>query len=253
MKFAIVSDIHSNITALEAVLADIESQGVKTIYCLGDVIGYGPHPKECADLIIKHCDKIICGNHDEALTLGGIGFNGRAKRAIEWTAEQLKPGFFSGMSARRRWDKLTNLELKFEIEDDMFVHGSPRDCTTEYILPSDASFGLTSKLDEIFSMFKNRLFVGHSHLPMILTDEAELLIPENIGNEYETDPEQQVIINVGSVGQPRDQNPKSCYVIVDGTKIIWRRVEYDMSKTVADIKSIEKLDISLAERLLAGA
>ena len=98
MKFAVVSDIHSNIPALDAVLKDIEEQKVDKIICLGDVIGYGPHPIECSEKIMKRCDVVICGNHDEALKMGGLGFNGRARRAIEWTQEQLRPGFFSGMT-----------------------------------------------------------------------------------------------------------------------------------------------------------
>ena len=252
MRYALISDIHSNIPALEAVLDDIKSQNVEKIYCLGDVIGYGPYPNECAEMVMNACEYVICGNHDEALRLGGIGFNRKARDAIEWTREQLEPGFFSGNKVRRRWEFLTKLPMSYKLERDYFVHGSPRDFTSEYVLPHDAQFGPTPKLQEIFAEVDNRLFLGHTHLPMILTDEYELLIPDDLGNEWESDPEQKVIINVGSVGQPRDKNPEACYVIVNGPKIQWRRVKYDLQNTVDRIKNIDRLDVSLAERLLVG-
>jgi len=252
MKFAVVSDIHSNIPALDAVLKDIEEQKVEKLICLGDVIGYGPHPIECAEKIMNRCDVVICGNHDEALKMGGLGFNGRARRAIEWTQEQLRPGFFSGMTVRKRWEFLTNLPMLHKEDRDLFIHGSPRDYTSEYVLPNDAQFGETPKLKEIFEQVDWRLFLGHTHLPMILTDEYECITPEKVDNEWECNEDEKVIINVGSVGQPRDKNPRASYVVVDGPKVTWRRVEYDFMTTVNRIKQIEKLDSSLGERLISG-
>ena len=103
MPYAIVSDIHSNIEALSVVLDDIEKLGITDILCLGDVVGYGPNPLECVDLIMERCKVTLKGNHDEALVHGAYAFNLRAQKAIEWTRDQLKPGFFSGSAVRRRW------------------------------------------------------------------------------------------------------------------------------------------------------
>lgn len=250
MAYAVISDIHSNMPALEAVFDDIESQGITDVYCLGDVIGYGPHPEPCADLIMERCKGVVCGNHDEALLLGGLGFNGRARKAIEWTTDQIKPGFFSGPVVRKRWQFLTELDMKIVRDRDLFIHGSPRDFTSEYVLPGDAHDH--NKMGEIFEAIDHRLFLGHSHLPMVMTDEYEVLFPDDVHGEFECDPEQKVIINVGSVGQPRDRNPRACYVVVDDNVIRWRRVDYPFMTTVDSIKSIDRLDSFLGERLIAG-
>jgi diadenosine tetraphosphatase ApaH/serine/threonine PP2A family protein phosphatase len=253
MEYAIISDIHSNTPALEAVLEDIDSRRIKKIICLGDVVGYGPHPIECADLIMKRCETVICGNHDEALTLGGVGFHQVARDAIQWTKEQLQPRMLSSGATKDRWAFLTKLKKEHRDGSDRFIHGSPRDFTCDYILPGDAAFGRTSKLDEIFDAFDHRLFVGHSHLPMAMTEDCEVIIPSHVGNEYECDPAQKVVINVGSVGQPRDKDPRACYAVVDGSKVTWRRVEYDLMTTVRRIESIERLSGRLAERLITGS
>jgi predicted phosphodiesterase len=94
--YAIISDIHSNIEALTEVLKDIDTAGIKDILCLGDVVGYGPNPLECTDTIMQRCKITLKGNHDEALVHGAYAFNMRAQKAIDWTRDQLKPGFFSG-------------------------------------------------------------------------------------------------------------------------------------------------------------
>ena len=100
--FAVISDLHSNIEALTKVMEDIESIGVTDIVCLGDIVGYGPNPLECVDLVMQKCRYSLKGNHDEALVHGAYAFNLRAQKAIEWTRDQLKPGFFSGSAVRRR-------------------------------------------------------------------------------------------------------------------------------------------------------
>lgn len=252
--YAIISDIHSNIEALTVVLNDIESLGITDIVCLGDVVGYGPNPLECVDLIMQRCRVTLKGNHDEALVHGAYAFNLRAQKAIEWTRDQLKPGFFSGSAVRRRWEFLTNLPLRQEEGSDLLIHGSPRDPTNEYILATEIGFGPTEKFEEIFASFEKRLFVGHTHMPCIITDRYETKTSAELGNKY-TYPEscdQKVIVNVGSVGQPRDRDNRSCYVVVDGDTISWRRLEYDFEKTAAKIDAIAQLDSALAARLKEG-
>jgi len=252
--YAIISDIHSNIEALEVVLDDIDKLGIKDILCLGDVVGYGPNPLECVDLIMKRARVTLKGNHDEALVHGAYAFNLRAQKAIEWTRDQLKPGFFSGSAVRRRWEFLTNLPLRHEEGEDLLIHGSPRDPTNEYILATEIGFGPNEKFEEIFEGFTKRLFVGHTHMPCVITDKYETKTSTELENKY-TYPdmcEQKVIVNVGSVGQPRDRDPRASYVVVDGDTVTWRRLEYDYEKTAAKIDSIAQLDAALAARLKEG-
>ena len=256
MPYAIVSDIHSNIEALSVVLDDIEKLGITDILCLGDVVGYGPNPLECVDLIMERCKVTLKGNHDEALVHGAYAFNLRAQKAIEWTRDQLKPGFFSGSAVRRRWEFLTNLPLRHNVEEtgDLLIHGSPRDPTNEYILATEIGFGRTEKFEEIFASFDRMLFVGHTHMPCVITDEYETKTSTDLGDSYEFPDmaEKKVIVNVGSVGQPRDRDNRASYVVVDDTKITWRRLEYDFEKTAAKIEAIAQLDAALAARLKEG-
>lgn len=252
--FAIISDVHSNIEALTKVFEDIESLGVTDVVCLGDIVGYGPNPLECVDLVMQRCRFSLKGNHDEALVQGAYAFNLRAQKAIEWTRDQLKPGFFSGAAVRRRWEYLSNLPLRHEEGANLFIHGSPRDPTNEYILATEIGFGPTEKFEEIFASFERMLFVGHTHMPCIISDRYETKTSSELDNKY-TYPdmcEQKVIVNVGSVGQPRDRDNRSCYVIVDGDTITWRRVEYDIEKTVARMEQIAQLDAALSARLKEG-
>jgi len=250
--FAIISDIHANLPALNAVFRDIEVLGIERIICLGDVIGYGPDPVSCVDRVRERCEVIVCGNHDEALIFGGIGFHQQARRAIEWTASQLKPGFFSGTKVRKRWDFVTQFKMSHRERNDLFVHGSPRDPTSEYILPRDAALGETPKLVEIFSSFEHRLFAGHTHLPLVIDDGYECISPSSRGNRFQCDPGRKYIINVGSVGQPRDKDNRSCYVVVEGETVHWRRVAYDFMRTVKRINQSEGLHDSLGSRLIVG-
>lgn len=252
MAYALISDLHSNLAALEAVFADIETQNVDTTYCLGDVVGYGPQPAECTDLVMKRVELTLKGNHDEALIHGAHCFGTHAKDAIAWTSKKIKPGLFAGPRARRRWKYLTELPLTHYVGTDMLVHGSPRDPTMEYLLPSDLHD--TAKYKEVFDGFAHRLFCGHTHLPGVLTDRMKFYVARDLNNEW-TFPDLcdgKAVINVGSVGQPRDDDPRACYAVVDGATVRWRRVEYDIATTVALIEKIDEIDARLGERLLEG-
>jgi diadenosine tetraphosphatase ApaH/serine/threonine PP2A family protein phosphatase len=252
--FAIISDLHSNIEALTKVFEDIESLGITDVVCLGDIVGYGPNPLECVDLVMQKCRFSLKGNHDEALVHGAYAFNLRAQKAIEWTRDQLKPGFFSGGAVRRRWEYLTNLPLKMAEGPDLFIHGSPRDPTNEYVLATEIGFGPTEKFEEIFASFERMLFVGHTHMPCVITDKYETKTSAELENKYVYPDmaDQKVIINVGSAGQPRDRDNRACYVVVDGETVTWRRVEYDIEKTVARMEQIAQLDAALSARLKEG-
>ena len=176
--FAVVSDIHSNIEALSTVLDDIEKRGIKTIYCLGDVVGYGPNPKECLDLIIDKSKWCILGNHDQAAMFDPDGFNPIALQAVYWTREQLDGGPGGSGPINRRWDFLGELPRAHSEGDFLFVHGSPRDPTNEYVFPEDIYN--RRKLEKIFALIPQHAFQGHTHVPGVFTESCNFLAPEEI-------------------------------------------------------------------------
>jgi len=255
MTYAVISDIHANLRALEAVLRDLDAQGVDEIYCLGDVVGYGPDPTECVDLVRERARRTVKGNHDEALVHGAYGFHLRAQEAIDWTRDELKPGFFSGLRVRERWEWITSLPLRFERGQDVFVHGSPRDPTSEYLLAA----WIHSKREafhEAFTATDRLLFTGHTHLPCAITDTYEVAASQE-DYVFGARGEERAIINVGSVGQPRDKDPRACYALVheEGAdlRVQWRRVAYAIEDTVQRVFAQPRLDDRLGERLRHGA
>jgi predicted phosphodiesterase len=133
---AIISDIHSNLEALQAVLEDIKKHGVTEIYCLGDVVGYGPNPRECVDLVMK-CKVVLLGNHDQGAMFDPEGFNQPAERAIFWTRDQLESAGESRNARERRWEFLAERPRTFCENGMLFVHGSARNPLNEYVFPED--------------------------------------------------------------------------------------------------------------------
>lgn len=256
--FAIISDIHSNIEALNAVLADIESRGIKTIYCIGDVVGYGPNPKECLDLIIDKTELCVMGNHDYAVFYEPTNFNYGAEQASFWTREILESEQDASVR-NRRWKFLGELPMRRTIKAKLgttaavidFVHASPRKPLNEYIFPDDVYTNPT-KVSVLFEKVKNICFVGHTHLPGVFLDEPDFYLPEELGNYYPIVNSEKAIINVGSVGQPRDRDHRPSYVYVEENNVHFVRLEYDFETTIKKIKAIEKLDNFHAERLKEG-
>lgn len=244
---AIISDIHGNLEALEAVLADIDSRGVEDIYCLGDVIGYGPNPRECIDLIIERTKVSILGNHDQAALFDPEGFNAGAERAIFWTRTQFERGDPKGNE--KRWDFLGELPRMKREDKFLYVHGSARNPLNEYVFPEDIYH--QRKMERIFALVDNYCFQGHTHIPGVFLDDYTFRDPGDLGGSFEFG-EQKALVNVGSVGQPRDGDPRACYVTLDGTKIEYHRVEYDIDKVAEKIYPIPELDNFLGDRLRDG-
>ncbi|MEO8494141.1 MAG: metallophosphoesterase family protein [Planctomycetota bacterium] len=249
MKRALISDVHANLEALTAVLADIRSQDVTEIYCLGDIVGYGPNPCECLDEVMKCAQVTILGNHDQATLFDPDGFNPVALQAVYWTREQLESAHGSPTQVSRRWDFLGELPRTCDEGDFLFVHGSPREPTNEYVFPEDVYN--QRKMDALFSRVEKYCFQGHTHIPGIFTLDREFLTPEDINYKYRLGDE-QVMVNVGSVGQPRDNDPRCCYVVIEDSVLTYRRVEYDVDKTAKKIYDIPDLDNMLGDRLRAG-
>lgn len=245
---AIISDIHSNFEALQAVLEDIHSRSIEKVYCLGDIIGYGPNPKECIDLAQK-CQLTLMGNHDEAVIFEPKDFNLRAEMAVQWTRGELTKNTADKDEAKRRWDFLTQLTEVHQEGSTLFVHGSPRKPLREYVFPRDVND--KRKMADIFSRFPGVCFVGHTHVPGIFTEDCKYAHPSELFNIYILD-SRKTLVNVGSVGQPRDGDRNACYVTFDGDSVVFRRVPYDVDKTVGKIYAIPSLDDSLGDRLRDG-
>ena len=241
MKYAIISDIHGNLEALESVLDDIERRKVDSILCLGDIIGYGPNPNECVELIKSKAKIILAGNHDYA-PLGKIDisyFNPWARSAIEWTRGEL---------SEESVEFLLSLPLKAEIDGFTIVHATPYH-------PQEWNYIITiGDAIKNFPEFKNQIcFIGHSHVPMIisLSENDDCRVVKD--NPLSAKENIRYIINVGSVGQPRDLNPHASFGLFDDEEMLYElcRVEYDLQKTQHKIRESE-LPEFLAERLEVG-
>jgi len=249
---AFISDIHANLEGLTAVLADIDRRGIGEIYCLGDVVGYGPDPVACTDLVMERCKLTIKGNHDEAMVRGPVGFNPVAREAIEWTQKRMKPRFWSAAS-QRRWKFLAELPLQAEWGGFLLVHGSPRDPTTEYIMERDVLFGPPNMFSEIFAKFETVCLVGHTHIPGVFHEGPRFVSEREVTAPFAPESGKKIVINVGSVGQPRDHDPRACYLVHEDGRFQFHRVEYDVAATQRKLRSIPRLDPRLAERLGEGA
>ena len=246
---AVISDVHSNIEAFRAVYEDIRSLGIKDIVCLGDMIGYGPNPRESIALTMKTCRRTILGNHEMAVMGEQEDFNERAKVAVAWTREQLALRGKGAKINRKLWDFLGRMKKILVEGPFVYVHGSPRDYTREYIFPRDIYN--EAKLDDIFNRFDTYCLVGHTHIPGVITEDHNFLRPEDIDSAYKLTGK-KTIINVGSVGQPRDGDNRACYVVLHDDAVEYRRVAYDYERTVEKIKQTGALPEFLARRLVEG-
>lgn len=251
MRQALISDIHGNYEALTAVMTDIQSQRIDRVVCLGDIVGYGPNPCQCLDVVMSKCDLTILGNHDQAALFDPEGFNPVALRAIYWTRDELDRGPGSPRNINERWDFLSELPRAQAEGDILYVHGSPRDATNEYVFPETIYDQGRMKL--LFDRVVRLAFQGHTHMPGIFTTDGEFITPEDCDHLFPIS-EEKLMINVGSVGQPRDEDPRSCYAILDNSKhqLEYRRVEYDIETTVQKIYSVPDLDNMLGDRLRGG-
>jgi len=235
---AIISDIHGNVDALEAVLADIKVSGAKRIVCLGDVVGYGPRPNECVALVEANCVEKILGNHDQAAmsTLVPSGWNPVAQSSMKWTQRVLNAASRAAIS---------KFKTHAMLDDVLLVHGSPQDPTHEYVL-AHKWYGQKAYL--LPAIPKQVCVCGHSHFPGIFEDAG--CGPASYG-QNKLPKQAKVILNVGSVGQPRDHDPRACYLLLDDKTYTWRRVTYDIGEVVKKINH-EGIDPFLGERLKVG-
>jgi len=240
---AIVSDIHSNLEALSAVLEDMEKRDVGRIVCLGDIIGYGASPRECLDVAMERFEVCLLGNHEFAVLHDSDGFNPIAERAVEWTRWQLRrkeyARFLCGLVSAR-------LEGNF-----LYVHGSVRAPLMEYVREAEDYASLKrgfKVLREEFKLF-DICFTGHNHRAFMSTDVG-LVYPHPVVSRFPVKGE-KLYVCAGSVGQPRDDDPRACYVIYDGECVENGGAPYEGGGAAAKIRAAG-LHEFLAERLFLG-
>jgi predicted phosphodiesterase len=222
MKKAIISDIHSNLEALTAVLEDIKSKGITKIYCLGDVVGYGANPKEVIEIARKF-DLTLKGNHDLAMKVGKTyGDSYYTVESTEWTRKRLL-GAFKNKGELNFLDSLPEEKLEDKI---LYVHGSPRNSLNEYI-DNEATARV---IFWEYMHVPDYCFTGHTHIPKIFKykdGKISTITP----SEEPIALEPKTIINVGSVGQPRDNDSRACWISLNDNTVQYHRVSYDYSKT----------------------
>lgn len=247
MKYAIMADIHANVEALWVVWEDIQRQGADAVYHLGDLVGYGPNPNETVEFIMNKGIEGVMGNHDEAVISGDTGdFNKFPRMCLEWTRAELKP---------KNIEYLKNMNYSIPEFDDQqrmirLVHANPVTAGQfGYIYsPGDAKEAfLTMEKDET-------VFLGHTHSPLVIPENKSIfavhegVVPLNDGRN---------LIGVGSVGQPRDCDPRACYAIYDSKarEVEFRRLDYDIEKTALKLENTSlnpTLRRRLAQRLREG-
>ncbi|MGE3806776.1 MAG: metallophosphoesterase [Gemmataceae bacterium] len=245
---AILSDIHANLEALEAVLDDARRHGAEKIYCLGDIVGYGPDPLPCIDLAMKFHVNLL-GNHDEWVMCDPVAVSPSVERAIAWTGSLFANPDGDRERSERRWNFLASLPRTHREDLFLYVHGSARNPLNEYIFPEDIHN--QGKMERVFALIELYCFQGHTHVPGIFTEDLQFISPDQVDCLYRLEG-RKTMCNVGSVGQPRDGDWRACYVFLHGDVIRFRRVEYDIDTTVRKIRGNDDLDDFLGDRLSEG-
>jgi diadenosine tetraphosphatase ApaH/serine/threonine PP2A family protein phosphatase len=240
MRIAVISDVHANDHALAEVLAGVDAAAPDAIWCLGDVVGYGPAPNRCCEVVAERADLCLVGNHD-LVVLGRLGieeFNGEAAAAAQWTRRELDERSRTFLSALEPTARENGAEL---------FHASPRDPVWEYVLSAEtAYYSLLSTTAPI-------VLVGHSHVALAIGLENDELHGGLAAAGTEVELEGRWLLNPGSVGQPRDGDPRAAWLLVDteARTASFHRSAYDVERTQADMRA-KGLPEGLAERLAHG-
>ncbi len=240
-KILVISDIHSNLPAYRAIWTKAREILGQIDYsiCLGDIIGYGPHPNEVLHTVVRECDIIVAGNHEHAAIFGKYdGLNKYAIEAIKWTEQVLDE------KSRQILEMINKFQFaRFHVENlEIFAcHGSPKNLLMDYVFPKDSEARKNELLDMIYGHGANVLMVGHTHVPMIYQRN------DDVGG---------IILNPGSVGQPRDGIPKASAMTIiiepeGDIQIDWIRAAYPTIEVARDIREAG-LPEWLAERVLFG-
>jgi predicted phosphodiesterase len=242
MRIALLSDVHGNLPAFEAVLADVDSASVEEIWCLGDLVGYGADPNGCVELARDRCDLCLAGNHDLVVTgeIDIADFSSSAAAAAQWTRDTIEA------DAR---EFLSSLRPEQDGREIGLYHASPRDPVWEYVLSG-------WQADECMNAMDARVgAIGHSHVALFFrrNDEGQVEGSPAEGGLEQDLSEGDWLINPGAVGQPRDGDPRAAWLLLDteAWSAVWRRVEYPIDQAASAIEAAG-LPAVLAQRLYSG-
>jgi len=241
MRYALISDIHSNIEAFESVLADIDAQKADRLLFLGDIIGYGPNPNECVAKLLQVADLSLGGNHDWAV----VGktpddyFNPFAKEAVDWTGRVLREDHRDFLKRTRAADTFDGFQV---------AHSTP-------FAPEEWRYIMSQKeaVENYSSLVLPVCFIGHSHQPLVIEYDGPETLKVSREQVFTLDPAKKYIINIGSVGQPRDANPHSCWAMYDSDEgtVTFHRVPYDIQAVQRKMADVG-LPRYLIDRLAVG-
>lgn len=243
MRYGIFSDTHANLGALEAVLREFDKESVDSLVCIGDTVGYGPQPQECCDKVRSLAKYTILGNHDAAVA-------GRMDYSYYYDAARDALDLHASLISKENMQWLKSLPYSERDDDVHFCHGSPLDLEQfEYIFTVDQA----ATCLPIWKHLGQVTFIGHSHLCKAYALGKERVY-EVITKNFEVHPEFRYIVSVGSVGQPRDHDPRASYTIFDTDRgyFEFKRVEYDIQNTAQRIFDTDRLSDSFGARLFAG-
>lgn len=244
-RLAVLSDVNANAEALSAVLDDAEVQGVRDLLFLGDAVGYGPDPVECVSRLRTRAGTYLCGRLEDLMIHHREGeLSPSEQRMLSHTRDTLR-------SASDHWEWLCNRPHVYAADGVMAVPVNPRGSAHESLILDNLLFGATP-VSPLFSLVPNLLLVGGNHQPWILLEDGTGQTEKEVGFEYKLPGTGKAIVSVGSVGQPRDGDPRACYVILSDEAVVWRRVGYDIDRTAAKIEATESLSRQYAMRLREG-
>ena len=276
---ALISDIHGNLEALDAVFRDIRGHDVDDIFCLGDIVGYGPDPEACIDVVMAQARWSLMGNHDYALLHGPEGFNPIAAGMIRLTQDRMDAHLADGeeetafvacthCGARQvpacltlthtpavRLAFVRQLAERQSQPPVLYVHGSPLDPVFEYVLPDRAGGEwVPDRVRELMAAVPWLAFCGHTHFPCAIASDLACHYPQRGAARLGFDRQRKYIVNVGSVGQPRDGDPRACYALFDEQAgcVEWRRVAYDIAACSRKIDALCGPGNWCARRLAQG-
>jgi predicted phosphodiesterase len=240
MRVAVISDVHANYHALQAVLRDVDADGVDAIWCLGDTVGYGPRPNECCDAVQERSEHSLVGNHD-LVVLGELNvgdFNDEAAAAARWTADVL---------TAEAHDFLERLEPLGHLHGVDLFHASARDPVWEYVLTEEAARA-TLELAKA-----PLVLVGHSHVALAIAHDGGEIVGGLAPRGTEVELEGRWLLNPGSVGQPRDGDPRAAWLLLDlgRSRAVFHRVPYPVRRTQDEMRA-RGLPETLASRLERG-
>ncbi len=246
MKIGIFSDVHSNLAALQAVIDFYKTTDCEKFYCLGDVVGYGPHPDECCNIVKNFADLTVLGNHDAAVCkrMNYAYYYDAAKNVLDYHASLLS-------KENMEWLKNLSYLKHFDSPEFTICHGSPiNEEEFNYVFSIEQAESLLEHFDEL----KHITFIGHSHLTKAFAISHKMGAVDITNSELILEDNQKYIITVGSVGQPRDYDNRACCTIFDteNMTVRYERIPYDVMKTLRDVFESEKIAYNFGKRLILG-